>query len=115
MGDQVPFNCPGCGGVLWEVSKGGVLRYRCHTGHAYTSSVLLAEQSAKIEETLWVAPRMFEERRNLLTAVSKPDSKGYSRSAGVRAKESEVHIKRLRTMLSFEVEPESDVAGSRRG
>jgi two-component system chemotaxis response regulator CheB len=22
LGDQVPFNCPGCGGVLWEVDKG---------------------------------------------------------------------------------------------
>lgn len=27
VGKQVPFNCPGCGGVLWQVAKGGVLRY----------------------------------------------------------------------------------------
>jgi two-component system, chemotaxis family, protein-glutamate methylesterase/glutaminase len=99
VGKQVPFNCPGCGGVLWQVAKGGVLRYRCHTGHAYTSSVLLAEQTAKIEETLWIALRMFEERRNLLTTMSERNGKGFLPSAGGRAKEAEVHIDRIRAML----------------
>jgi two-component system, chemotaxis family, protein-glutamate methylesterase/glutaminase len=99
VGSQVPFNCPGCGGVLWEVAKGGLLRYRCHTGHAYTSAVLVAEQTAKIEETLWIALRMFEERRNLLKTMSKSSSRGYSVSAAARAKESEVHIERIRAML----------------
>jgi two-component system chemotaxis response regulator CheB len=99
VGEQVPFNCPNCGGVLWEVAKGGVLRYRCHTGHAYTSSVLLVEQTAKIEETLWIALRMFEERRNLLTTMSDRNSRGFSASASSRAKESEVHINRIRAML----------------
>lgn len=99
VGEQVPFNCPGCGGVLWEVAKGGLLRYRCHTGHSYTSAVLLAEQNAKIEETLWIALRMFEERRNLLTTMTERGHKGVSPSAGARAKESQVHIDRIRAML----------------
>jgi two-component system, chemotaxis family, protein-glutamate methylesterase/glutaminase len=99
VGDQVPFNCPGCGGVLWEVAEGKLLRYRCHTGHAYTSSVLLAEQTAKIEETLWIALRMFEERKNLLTTMSQRNGRGFSPSAAARAKESEVHINRIRAML----------------
>jgi len=99
VGVQVPFNCPGCGGVLWEVAKGGLLRYRCHTGHAYTSEVLLAEQTAKVEETLWIALRMFEERKNLLTTMSDRGGRGFSPSAGARAKESQVHIDRLRAML----------------
>ena len=100
LGDQVPFNCPGCGGVLWEIAKGDALRYRCHTGHSYTSSVLLAEQSAKIEETLWIALRMFEERRNLLTTMSERKSRGFLPTAAARAKESEVHISRIRAMLN---------------
>lgn len=99
VGEQVPFNCPGCGGVLWEVAKGQALRYRCHTGHAYTSPVLLAEQTAKIEETLWIALRMFEERRNLLTTMSERKGRGFLPSAAARAKESEVHINRIRGML----------------
>ncbi|MEO6097848.1 MAG: chemotaxis protein CheB [Fibrobacteria bacterium] len=102
LGDQVPFNCPECGGVLWQMAKGNLVRYRCHTGHAFTSSVLLAEQTAKIEETLWVALRMFEERRNLLhtMAVSKGGAPGNgAKSASERAKDSEIHIERIRAML----------------
>ncbi len=102
LGDQVPFNCPECGGVLWEMAKGNLVRYRCHTGHAFTSAVLLAEQTTKIEETLWVALRMFEERRNLLHTMS--ESKGGksvmgAKSVSDRAKDSEVHIARIRAML----------------
>lgn len=99
LGDQVPFNCPNCGGVLWEVGTGESPRYRCHTGHAFTAPVLLAEQSAKIEETLWAALRMFEERRNLLGTMSRRQSGAQVRSSAERMKESDVHIERIRAML----------------
>ncbi|MCO5948048.1 chemotaxis protein CheB [Mucilaginibacter flavidus] len=99
LGEQVPFNCPGCGGVLWKIAKGSQLRYRCHTGHAYTAAALLAEQTKKIEETMWTALRMFEERKNLLTTLSKDQSGAQARSAAERAKLSQVHIDRIRAFL----------------
>lgn len=99
LGEQVPFNCPDCGGVLWQMAEGQELRYRCHTGHAFTSSVLLAQQTAKIEETLWVALRMFEERQNLLVTMSKNEGKKSPSSMSQRAKDSQVHIERIRAML----------------
>ena len=99
LGDQVPFNCPGCGGVLWKVGNGAALRYRCHTGHAYTAKVLLAEQTKKLEETMWTALRMFEERRNLLTTMAKGPKGASSRSATERAKLSQIHIDRIRAIL----------------
>lgn len=100
LGDQVPFNCPGCGGVLWKVNEDSDMRFRCHTGHAYTSSSLLAEQTKKIEETMWTALRMFEERKNLLTEMAKKSKKGLaSKSALERAKNSQTHIDRIRLML----------------
>jgi two-component system chemotaxis response regulator CheB len=99
LGEQVPFNCPGCGGVLWKIAKGSQLRYRCHTGHAYTAAALLAEQTKKIEETMWTALRMFEERKNLLTTLAKDQSSAQGRSAAERAKLSQVHIDRIRTFL----------------
>jgi two-component system chemotaxis response regulator CheB len=99
LGTQVPFNCPGCGGVLWEIVEGTALRYRCHTGHSYTAAVLLAEQTAKIEETLWVALRMFEERRNLLSTIAKTKTGPHARSAAERAEESVAHIERIRALL----------------
>ncbi|MEJ7559612.1 MAG: chemotaxis protein CheB [Pedobacter sp.] len=99
LGEQVPFNCPGCGGVLWKVNKGSALRYRCHTGHAYTSKSLLAEQTKKVEETMWTALRMFEERRNLLTTIAKSQTGASAKSALERAALSQVHIDRIRAIL----------------
>ncbi len=112
VGDQVPFNCPDCGGPLWEVAMGKVLRYRCHTGHSFTSTVLEAEQKAHIEETLWTALRMFEERRNLLVTMSDPTSRGYSPSALERAQDSDVHIERIRAMLTASDETASAVSAT---
>ncbi len=110
LGDQVPFNCPDCGGVLWKVSEGKLLRYRCHTGHAFTSSALLTQQTVKIEETLWVALRMFEERQNLLVTMSESESSRSLSSTSQRAKDSQVHIDRIRAMLkSTDKEPHSQL------
>ncbi|QSB25288.1 chemotaxis protein CheB [Flavobacterium sp. CLA17] len=99
LGEQVPFNCPGCGGVLWKMDKGPALRYRCHTGHSYTAAALLAEQTEKIEETMWTALRMFEERKNLLTTIANGQKGAMANSANERAKMSQVHIDRIRAIL----------------
>jgi two-component system chemotaxis response regulator CheB len=100
LGNQVPYNCPNCGGVLWEMDAVGPRRYRCHTGHSFTDAALLAIQSEKIEETLWVSLRMFEERKNLLNSM-KTNGMQLRGEAGYaeRAKEAEVHIERIRAML----------------
>jgi two-component system chemotaxis response regulator CheB len=99
LGNQVPFNCPGCGGVLWKMGEGALLRYRCHTGHAYTAQVLLTEQTKKIEETMWIALRMFEERRNLLVTMAKEKTGSAARVAAERADYSQMHIDRIRSIL----------------
>src|ERR1700680_3516354 len=70
LGTQVPYNCPNCGGVLWEIDDSSMTRYRCHTGHSFTPQTLPTSQSEKIEETLWVSLRMFEERKNLLNKMA---------------------------------------------
>lgn len=107
LGDQVPFNCPECGGVLWQIAEGQFLRYRCHTGHAFTSAALLAIQSEKIEETLWTALRMFEERQNLLATMNtRPDGKS-GNALWERARDGQVHIDRIRAMLKAPDRPET--------
>lgn len=94
----VPYNCPNCGGTLWEVKSRDVQRFRCHTGHSYTAASLLSTQTEKIEETLWVCLRMFEERRNLLHSMMRGGgAKGTS--AAARAEEAEEHIERIRAIL----------------
>jgi two-component system chemotaxis response regulator CheB len=100
LGPQVPYNCPNCGGVLWQVDVSGMHRYRCHTGHSFTAAALLTSQTEKIEETLWVSMRMFEERKNLLNAMSKTEThSSLKRSYAEQANGTEVHIQRIRAML----------------
>lgn len=99
LGEQAPFNCPGCGGVLWKMGKGPLIRFRCFTGHAYTAAALLAEQTLKIEETMWVALRMFEERKNLLKTMVKDRNGNVSQSALERSNSFEVHIERIKSIL----------------
>jgi two-component system chemotaxis response regulator CheB len=100
LGTQVPYNCPNCGGVLWEMTAPKVKRYRCHTGHSFTEPALLASQSEKIEEVLWVSLRMFEERRNLLTSMFKSTAHdGLKTSYRRRLRDTQGYIDRIRGML----------------
>jgi two-component system, chemotaxis family, protein-glutamate methylesterase/glutaminase len=107
LGRQVPYNCPNCGGVLWEIDDPDAQRYRCHTGHSFTAPALLTSQSEKIEETLWISLRMFEERKNLLNNMAKRDTRAKGKSSyRQRAEETNVHIERIRAMLlAPETEP----------
>jgi two-component system chemotaxis response regulator CheB len=61
LGRVTPFTCPSCSGALWELAD-GVLRYRCHTGHAFSEASLLDAQAEKMEDTLYQALVAIEER-----------------------------------------------------
>ena len=104
LGSQVPYNCPNCGGVLWQMDAPKTKRYRCHTGHSFTAASLLASQSEKIEEMLWISLRMFEERKNLLVSMGKTVHRNPKSSNRQRLGETQGYIDRLRGML---VAPES--------
>jgi two-component system chemotaxis response regulator CheB len=99
IGRQVPLTCPDCGGSLWEMSAGNVLRYRCHTGHAFTAEALLEAEQESLEETLWVAIRMMEERKNLLTSMASRGTGLWSVQQEERVDELKQHINRLREFL----------------
>ncbi|GAA4365631.1 chemotaxis protein CheB [Hymenobacter saemangeumensis] len=99
IGQLVPITCPDCGGNLWEITHGKVLRYRCHTGHTFTGDSLLKSTQHNLEETLWVALRMMEERKNLLTSMASRGESFYSVQQEERIEEIKKHINRLREFL----------------
>ena len=99
LGRQVPLSCPDCGGSLWELNKGHVLRYRCHTGHAYTADALAERTQRGLEESLWVALRMMEERKNLLSSLAAHGEGQWSAQQTERIEEMKRHINRLREFL----------------
>ena len=81
-GNPSGFACPGCGGSLWEFQEGNLLRFRCRTGHAYSSGTLLAEQSEALEEALWVALRALEENSALAARLAdKARDRQHTKSA----------------------------------
>lgn len=61
LGELSPYTCPECHGVLSAITEGKLKRFRCHTGHAYSTDALLASVSENIEESLWSAIRGIDE------------------------------------------------------
>jgi two-component system chemotaxis response regulator CheB len=70
-GELSPFTCPECHGVLTQISEGSIVRFRCHTGHAYSASTLLNSVSEQIEEQLWDAVRALDETVIMLNAMGE--------------------------------------------
>lgn len=69
-GEPSLYACPECHGVLLQFQEGSNVRFRCHTGHAYSLETLLAEFSDRTEETLWNAVRSMEEATLLMRRMA---------------------------------------------
>lgn len=68
-GKLTPFTCPECHGVLAQILDGHIVRYRCHTGHAFSVDALLAAVSENVESSLYNAMRGIEESMLLLNHI----------------------------------------------
>jgi len=103
LGTLSSFTCPACRGALWELQDSDVLRYRCHTGHAYTQDSLLGGQTVSIEEALYTALRAVEEKIAVLRRLRDRHA-GRANKLGQeyekRASELEQTTERLRSMLT---------------
>jgi len=69
LGSLSPFTCPECHGVLSALKDGNRVRYRCHTGHAYSADSLVAAVTESIEDSLYNALRNIEESIMLLNHI----------------------------------------------
>ncbi len=71
LGEPSVFTCPECHGVLLRLKGDGPMRFRCHTGHAYSTEALLDELNESVEATIWSAVRAIEERAMLLGELAE--------------------------------------------
>ena len=63
------LTCPDCHGALWDTREGGVTKFRCRVGHAWTEAGLLTQQGDTLEVALWTALRVIGERAELTQRV----------------------------------------------
>jgi two-component system, chemotaxis family, protein-glutamate methylesterase/glutaminase len=71
LGEPSPIACPECHGVLLQLKARGPIRFRCHTGHAYTAESLLAEIGEGVEIALWNAIRSLQEAGILVRQLAR--------------------------------------------
>jgi two-component system chemotaxis response regulator CheB len=99
------FTCPECGGALWQVDEGAVLRFQCHVGHGWSWEAMLDQKSDQLESALWATSRLFVERavlRRQIAARSEriaPDQDGKSQLERL-AGEDEARAGQLQTMVA---------------
>ncbi|AQH02189.1 chemotaxis protein CheB [Burkholderia sp. KK1] len=62
VGERSALTCPDCGGALWRIKDDRPMRYRCHTGHAFTGLSLEDGIESRAEEAVWSAIRAVHER-----------------------------------------------------
>src|SRR4051812_11948376 len=66
IGEPSSYACPECHGVLLEIKEAGRIRFRCHTGHAYSAESLMAAVGEGVEDAMWNAIRALEEAALLM-------------------------------------------------
>jgi two-component system chemotaxis response regulator CheB len=71
LGTPSTYSCPDCGGVLWELQDGDLIRFRCRVGHAFSVESVLAAQSEQLETALWAALKTLEENASLSKRIAQ--------------------------------------------
>ena len=102
-GEPSPYSCPECGGVLWELKDGELLRFRCRVGHAYTNETLTSEQALVVEHALWSALRALEEqaavRRRMAERARRNGRTTSAERFQGRARELEEQAQQVRNLV----------------
>lgn len=89
------YACPECHGALWEKDEGGLLRFRCRVGHAYSIENLLAAQGSSMDAALWAAYRALEERAALTARMgARMEERGQASLAQRYAEQTEETLQR---------------------
>lgn len=121
LGTRVPLTCPECGGQLWEMREDKPLRYRCHTGHAFTARVLEQLQGDETEEALWAAVRALHEQEQLYRQMhAKSTLPGGGAAAGderigdylLKAEQAAQHARLLHDLIGSRQPGRKPVSGA---
>ena len=79
IGSLTAYTCPDCHGAIWQLGEDEPLKLRCHVGHSFTGEVFTTAQSQSVENALWSAVRVMEEKVT------------FSRQLATRKREQNLH------------------------
>lgn len=113
-GVYTPITCPECFGALVQLKEGNLVRFRCHTGHAFTISSLMAGISQGIKDQLWQSMKSMEENAILLEKLSDTFQEDgyheYSLSYSQKAQEYRTKARQVHEIIlshgEFSADPE---------
>ncbi|MBO0733688.1 MAG: chemotaxis protein CheB [Methylocapsa sp.] len=101
IGRRSVLACPDCGGVMWEFIDGDVVRYRCHTGHAYTAEVMTLALDENLRRALASALRALDERVALAQSLQhQAIERGRMMLAEIWGRRAEEHLKEAEVIRS---------------
>ncbi|HEY0059608.1 MAG TPA: chemotaxis protein CheB [Flavisolibacter sp.] len=110
-GALTPLTCPECSGAMVQVTEGKIVRYRCHTGHGFTDSALLAGVTKAVEDNMWKCVRGMEEAIMILERTARQyEQQGKEETASLfyrKAKETHDRTRVIRNHI-FEQEKLSE-------
>jgi len=114
LGTLSPFTCPECHGALWQIPDGGMLRYRCHVGHAFTAETVLSALDGEVDNMLERLLRSHQQRAALAHRMAEQE-RGRNREnlAGQlegRAREYEEDAEVIRRMVQRHGDPSEATA-----
>lgn len=102
-GSPSVYTCPECQGVLWEVQEGGLLRFRCRVGHAYSLDTISVGQAEALEAALWNAMKILEENvsvcRRLVQRAQEKNLAFLVNQYQARIRKAEEQMKILKRVL----------------
>jgi two-component system, chemotaxis family, protein-glutamate methylesterase/glutaminase len=108
-GPPSPYGCPDCHGVLNTVPDERLLRFRCRTGHAWTAESLVAQQDADVEEALWTALRVLEERGEMSRKLAEQADAGQRQWSSEHFRRRAGEAQRSADLLRSVLRRESDL------
>lgn len=104
IGKPSSLTCPECHGALWEIDAKGLIRYRCHTGHAFTAKVLEALQGEAIEDAIWGAIRALHEQERLFSKLAEKELQSGRKEGAAEyramATQARAHSQALRDVIA---------------
>jgi two-component system chemotaxis response regulator CheB len=97
------LTCPECGGPIYELLDGKLVRFRCRSGHAYSAESMVSQQAESTEAALWEAVNTLMESAQLSERLARDARRrGHDRVAvrfDERQRESERRAELIRAVL----------------